>query len=121
MQPLSLTVAVACALTYVNMRAFVAYSGFHSFRAFYIFQVVENLAAGLAIGMLVYFSPSVAKLARAIAGVALAGLLAVSLFLLPHQLWAPTSQEQKIVLSLCGLLLGIAIPVSAFCMSRVEP
>jgi hypothetical protein len=120
MQPLSLTVAVACALTYVNMRAFVAYSGFRSFRTFYIFQVVENLAAGLAIGMLVYFSPSVAKFARAIGGVALAGLLAVFFFLLRHRLWALTLQDQKIVLSLCGLLLGIVIPVGAFCMSRVE-
>jgi hypothetical protein len=120
MQPLSLTVAVACALTYVNMRAFGAYSGFRSFRTFDIFQLVENLTAGLAMGMLVYFSPSVAKFARVIGGVALVGLLAVSFFLLGHKLWALTLHDQKVVLTLCGLLLGIAIPVSTFCMSHVE-
>jgi TPR repeat protein len=52
---------VVCGLAYVAMRIFGAYFGFRSFRAFDSFQLIENGAAGLAMGMSVYFFASVAK------------------------------------------------------------
>lgn len=119
MQGLRMAVTVVCGLAYVAMRVFGAYAGFRSLRAFDIFQLIENGAAGMAMGMFVYFSRSIEKFVRVIWGVIMAGLVAVSLFMLRDGLWALNIHDQKIYLTLCGLLVGIAIPVSAFCMSHL--
>jgi hypothetical protein len=118
MEWLGPTMAVVCGLAYVVMNVYGAYSGFRSFRAFDIFQLIENVAAGIAMGMVVYFFASVAKFARVMLGAIVAGFIAVACLVLSHGPRFSGVHSPKIVFTLGGIFLGIAIPVGTFCMSR---
>jgi hypothetical protein len=118
---LLLVLIVVSGLTYVVMRTAGAYSGFRSARTFEVFQFIEHLAAGIAIGMLVYFSSAAAKFARRIWGTTVTGLVVVAFYVLQHKPSLLNLHDQIGVLMLSGLLLGVTITVGAFCISRARP
>jgi len=74
------------------------------------FKLIENVAAGIAMGMVVYFFASVAKFARVMLGAIVAGFIAVACLVLSHGPRFSGVHSPKIVLLSAGFSLVLRSP-----------